>query len=134
MKSKISLLVMFLIMVLPVMSYAIFKAPNQGFASEAAAGKPMVIEFSAPLCLECKKLGKVLEVVEPKFKDKVVLQKISVTSSSDKSVEEKVKKYQVKVVPTMIFINAEGTVIDKTEGSMPAAELEKEFQQLINGQ
>ena len=60
MKEKLSLLVIALILILPVTFYAIFKAPENNGALEAAVGKPIVLEFSSPMCSECQKLKKVL--------------------------------------------------------------------------
>ena len=133
MNNKLNFLVIALIMILPVMLYTFFKAPNQNsIAIQAAAGKPMVIEFSSPMCGECKKLAQVLTTVEPKYQDKVVFEKISITSNSPE-VQEKVQKYHVNVVPTMIFIDKKGNTVKKTEGSMPENELQKDLESLING-
>ena len=134
MNNKLNFLIIALIMILPVMLYTIFKAPNQNsFAIHAAAGKPMVIKFSSPMCGECKKLDKVLDVVEPKYHDKVIFEKISITSNSPE-VQEKVQKYHVNVVPTMIFIDKKGNTVKKIEGSLSESELQKDLESLTNGQ
>jgi thioredoxin-like negative regulator of GroEL len=133
MNNKLNFLIIALIMILPVMLYTVFKAPHQNsIALQAASGKPMVIKFSSPMCGECKELEKVLAVVEPKYEDKVIFEKISITSNS-KEVQEKVKKYHVNVVPTMIFIDKKGNTVKKIEGSLPASELQKDLESLVNG-
>ncbi|MFA6989619.1 MAG: thioredoxin family protein [Candidatus Gastranaerophilaceae bacterium] len=133
MNNKLNFLVIALIMVLPVMLYTFLKAPDQNsIAIQAAAGKPMVIKFSSPMCGECKELEKVLSVVEPKYEDKVIFEKISITSNSPE-VQGKVQKYHVNVVPTMIFIDKKGNTVKKIEGSLPASELQKDLESLING-
>lgn len=131
MRTKFNLLVIFLILVLPILFYSMFKAPTSTGLISEASDKPMVIEFSAPLCLECKKLEKAMKVVEPSFKDKITFQKISV-GEMDKITEEKIEKYNVKVVPTTIFINKKGEVVNKTEGALTKEALENEFENLVN--
>ena len=117
MKQKISLFVMTLILVLPIAVYAIFKAPQDSAAIAASYGKPTVIEFSSPLCSECQKLKKVLYVVEPKYSGKVVFNKIN-AARMDRSTMKAVEKYNVKVVPTTIFIDKSGNMVGRAEGSI----------------
>ena len=96
MKQKISLFVITLIMILPLALYAIFKAP-QDSAAIAATDKPTVVEFSSPMCSECMKLKKVLDVVEPKYSGKIVFQKINAAKLDRKTMKE-IQKYEVKVL------------------------------------
>ena len=116
MKQKISLFVMTLILVLPMALYAIFKTPQDSIAI-AATGKPAVVEFSSQLCSECQKLKKVLDVVEPKYSNKISFQKIN-TGRIDRKTAKEIEKYEVKVVPTLIFLDKDGNTVYKTEGSM----------------
>ena len=88
----------------------------------AASQKPVVLEFSAPLCAECLKLQKVLEEVEPNYKKHIVFHKIN-TSSCSKEEAKDMKKYNIKVVPTMIFLDKNGNFVTKTEGSVDKAKL-----------
>ncbi len=116
MKQKVSLIVMTLILVLPIALYAIFKTP-QDSAAIAATGKPTVVEFSSQLCSECQKLKKVLNVVEPKYSQKISFQKID-TGRISRKTQKEIEKYEVKVVPTLIFLDKDGNTVSKTEGSM----------------
>ena len=116
MKQKISLIVMTLILILPMALYAIFKTPQDRVAI-AATGKPTVVEFSSQLCSECQKLKKVLNVVEPKYSQKISFQKID-TGRISRKTQKEIEKYDVKVVPTLIFLDKDGNMVFKTEGSM----------------
>ncbi len=117
MKQKISLIIIALILILPVTFYAIFKAPSSNGALSAANGKPIVLEFSTPLCSECLKLKKVLDKIEPQYNNKISFQKINAGTMNDETFE-KVQKYKVKVVPTTIFIDKNGEIAARKEGSM----------------
>ena len=130
MKQKLSLVAITLILVLPIMFYAVFKAPQNSGALEAAAGKPMVIEFSSPMCAECQRLKKVLEVVEPQYKRKITFQNIN-AAMMDSDTAEKIKKYNVKVVPTTVFISKEGKVLDKKEGTISKEVFVSKLEELL---
>ena len=130
MKQKLSLVVIALILVLPIVFYAIFKAPSNNGALEAAAGKPIVLEFSSPMCSECQKLKKVMEIVEPQYKRKITFHKIN-AAMMDAVTVEKIKKYNVKVVPTTIFIDKEGNTIAKQEGAITKEVLVSQLEELL---
>ncbi len=130
MKQKLSLVAITLILVLPIVFYALFKAPENSGALEAAAGKPIVLEFSSPMCSECLKLKKVLDVVEPQYKRKITFQKIN-AAMMDRETVEKVRKYNVKVVPTTIFIDKEGNTVAKKEGAMTKEVFVSQLEELL---
>ncbi|MCR4880670.1 MAG: thioredoxin family protein [bacterium] len=117
MKQRISLFVVTIIMILPLALYAIFKAPADS-AAIAASGKPVVVEFSSPMCSECLKLKKVLDVVEPKYSGKIIFKKIN-AAQMNRTTMKQVQKYEVKVVPTLVFLDKDGNTLFKTEGAMP---------------
>ena len=130
MKQKISLYVMALIMILPLAVYAIFKAPQDSAALAASDGKPVVVEFSSPMCSECIKLKKVLDIVEPQYSDKVVFNKIN-AARLDRATMKQVEKYEVKVVPTTVFLDKKGNVVAKTEGAMAQETFTRQLDELL---
>lgn len=130
MKSKLSLILMLLILILPVTFYALFKSPTMSGGLKAASGQPMVLEFSSSLCSECQKLKKVLDKVEPKYEDKISFQKIN-AGVMDEDTLEKIQKYEVKVVPTTVFIDKDGKTVVKKEGSMQEETLCKHLDELL---
>jgi len=130
MKQKISLVVAILILILPITFYALFKTPfNQG-ATKAAVGQPTVLEFSTPLCSECQKLKKVLDKVEPKYKKDITFQKIN-ANMMDNATMTKVQKYNVRVVPTTVFLDRTGELAMKKEGAMSEEALSGYLDELL---
>ncbi len=130
MKQKLSLLVIALILILPVTFYAIFKAPYSNGALEAAEGKPIVLEFSSPMCSECVKLKKVMDDIEPRYDRKITFQKINAAMMTEDTAQ-KIKKYDVNVVPTTIFIDEKGKTILKKEGFMPKETVVTHLEELL---
>lgn len=109
--------------------YAVFKAPEDSAAVAASYNKPVVLEFSSPLCAECQKLKKVLEVVEPKYKNKIVFKKINAAAMT-RETQKLVEKYDIQVVPTTIYINKDGEITGKTEGALHQENLEQYLNEL----
>lgn len=114
------------ILVIPMVAYyALDKSSsnNAGFEAQAQTGKPVVIKFYSPMCLDCKKLEGVIKEVMPKYADRVTYQNIN-GQSSDKAAEAMVQKYNVTLVPTMVFIKKDGTVYKRTEGCLAKEQLD----------
>lgn len=125
-----------LILVIPVFLYYAFKSGSAenpiNIAQAFATKKPVVLDFSSELCLECKELDKVLKPAMEKYDTKVVFQKIPINSNNPE-YEKLIEKHGVNVVPTLVFINKKGETIQIIEGSLSKEELEGYLNKLING-
>jgi thiol-disulfide isomerase/thioredoxin len=97
-----------------------------------AVSGPEIIKFSSPMCYECQELEKVFQEVYPGVANKVSLRKIDVTQK-DKITKELIKEYDVKLVPTCIFKNADGNIVRKTEGNIQPRILENYIKEQLNG-
>jgi len=127
MNRKSSLLVILLVFALPIMLYYVLKAPKENFSAKAlaeAANQPRVLHFSQVMCSECKKLEGIMKPVEEEYKGKVVFVDIDVANRTPETTAL-MQKYNVRVVPTLVFINKNGQVVKVTEGAMPKEELER---------
>lgn len=97
-----------------------------------ASSGPEIIKFSSPMCYECQELEKIFEEVYPEYSNKVSLKKVDVTQKNSET-KNLIKEYQVKLVPTCIFKDANGNVIRKTEGSIQPKILENYIKEQLNG-
>ena len=78
-----------------------------------ASGKPVIIDFYADWCVACVEMEKftfTVESVIAKSKDFVML-KVDATEPEDWIIELQ-KEYKVYGLPTMIFINPKGDVVE----------------------
>ena len=77
----------------------------------AAQGKPVIIDFYADWCAPCRELEELTfhnrEVVA-QAKDKFLMIKVDVTTGGDPFHDELLKRYEVKGVPTIVFLDARG--------------------------
>jgi len=96
----------------------------QPYSEEAAsgasrAGKPVFIDSYADWCIPCKELDKMTfnqpEVVAASRK--FVCLKSDLTVDSDEKVKTFYKKYNVRGVPTLIFLRPDGTEIEELRGT-----------------
>lgn len=123
---KKTLLIVCMIFALPVIAYALLmgRQPAPVDVAVAATGMPQMIKFSSPMCSDCQHMAEIISQVQDKYKDRVEFIEISVNQNSPQ-VKEQIRRYNVKLVPTMIFLNADGKQIARVEGSIPKEELVK---------
>ena len=121
-----------LIIVVPVAAYyGLTRDDGSSFTAIASPSGDTIIKFSSPMCAECQDLEKSLDVVFPKYSDKVALQKIDVTKRN-KNNQTLIEEYEVKLVPTTVFKNQDGKVLRRIEGNIQPEELDTYMAELIN--
>ncbi|HIT55452.1 TPA: hypothetical protein IAA92_04280, partial [Candidatus Galligastranaerophilus intestinigallinarum] len=64
---------------------------------------------------ECKKVKEAVDKVFGNYKEAVLLEEINVSENSDKT-NGMIETYKITVVPTIVFIDKNGAVINKIEG------------------
>jgi thiol:disulfide interchange protein DsbD len=75
------------------------------------AGKPVVIDFSAAWCAPCRELDEITfrdPDVVTMSKEKIVMIKVDLTRKGDALNDRLVQEYNVKGVPTVLFIDRNG--------------------------
>lgn len=129
-KNVVLILLIFLI---PLGIYwGLTKDKGVAILPSVAVSGPEIIKFSSPMCYECQELEKVFQEVYPGVANKISLRKIDVTQK-DKTTNQLIKEYDVKLVPTCIFKNSDGNVIRKTEGNIQPRILENYMKEQLNG-
>lgn len=119
-----------LIFVVPLVAYMILSKPDASLANKSTtANKAQIIKFTSLMCLDCKKLEGVIKEVYPKYSNKITLTEIHVQDEND-FTKTQIQKYNVTLVPTLIFLNSKGKKVLKTEGFVEKAKLEKLMKEL----
>ena len=122
--NKKSLFTILAILILPVLAFFGLTFNKDTSTIAVAGGKPQIIKFSSTMCLECKEVEKVFKEIMPKYEDKITYTEIIVDNRDDMK-NALIKKYYVKLVPTVIMLNSDGTQHKRIEGSLPASEMEE---------
>ena len=97
--------------------------------AQASYDRPQIYKFSSTMCLECKEVESIFKELIPKYQDKIDYTSIIVDSGADMK-NPMIKKYGVKLVPTVIMVNTDGTVNSKIVGAKSAEQFEKCIKEL----
>ena len=90
---------------------------SEGLTLAQSSKKPLMVDFFAEWCGWCKKLDK--DVYTDTDVSALSKEFICVKVDTDKYGQD-ASKYGVQGLPTIVFMNADGTVIDKIVGYSPA--------------
>lgn len=126
-------IIVLLIFILPLGLYAYLDAKAQSNQICTVAGnetvknpKAKIVKFSSPMCSECKEMSLELDKAMKNYKDSVIIEEINVVENVGKGSKYNkaaIKKYNVTLVPTLIFLGKDGNIIKKNEGLMSSNEI-----------
>ena len=131
MKNKIILSLVFIV---PLLIYFLLLAINPDTTIEQAAiadsKLPKILVFSTPMCGECRKMSPVIEQAKKNYDGKVQIIKIN-AADNKKATNKLVKEHQIYLVPTMVYIDKNGNIVNRNEGSMSYIEFENTIKDLM---
>lgn len=123
-----------IILIVPVMSFYFLEKNsvkvNTSHMAFADSGRPKVIKFSAPMCIDCSKQIRIFKIVKPKYKDKIDFVDVN-AQQEDASTRKLIEKYNVLVVPTIVFLDKNNQLIKKQEGLMTEKELDNYLKEML---
>jgi thioredoxin 1 len=92
--------------------------------STPAHAKPAVtfIELGSVSCIPCKKMQPVMKAIERSFAGKVEVVFYDVWTPAQKPFAQ---KYGIRLIPTQVFLDANGKEFFRHEGFFPEAEIVK---------
>lgn len=91
----------------------------------AKYGRAAMIEFFAPWCPHCQRMGPVVDKLAGEYEGKVGILSVDVDASPMAA-----QKYGVRGIPTFVFIK-DGKVKETVSGEMPESELKKRIDALL---
>jgi thioredoxin 1 len=101
---------------------------NLGPSPKLPTGRPCVLELGSDGCEACRALDKVLATIAPRLRGKVALVRID----TDRYPQEAVR-WRLRLIPTLIFLDAQGKEVRRHEGYLPADQLLKRVASLGPG-
>jgi thioredoxin 1 len=104
----------------------LFFASFQIFAQSESA-KPLItfIELGSDKCIPCKQMQPILKSVEKKYGDQIRIIFYDVWKSDQKKYAG---EYKIRLIPTQVFLDADGKEFFRHEGFYPEEEIDKLLQ------
>lgn len=131
---KKNIVIIALVFIIPLLAFWILSSTNPSTAKAdievpaaeevVVSGKPQVLKFTSTMCLDCQTMNKLFKEVFPKYSNDIVLTEISVQDGKE-FTNEQIKKYNITLVPTMIFLDSNNKEVRRVEGAIEKEILEE---------
>lgn len=128
-----NIITMALILIIPVSVYLFMTRNSENIQAYALdSNNPTLMTFTSTMCMDCQKMKTILNELETSYQSKINFVSLNALDKNRKT-QNYVKKHNVVLVPTMIFLDENGNETNKIEGYIPKEELIKEIEEAING-
>jgi thioredoxin 1 len=107
-------------------SFALAALPTQSKENQKAKPKITFVELGSVNCIPCKKMQPVMKAIEEKYGNTVKVLFYDVWTEEQKPYA---KKYNIRLIPTQVFLDENGKEFFRHEGFFPENEIHKLFQQ-----
>ncbi len=88
-------------------------------------GKPVIADFGLGICMQCKKQSATLEEIRETYGDKVIVRMVNVGKEG-----ELTKRYEVELIPTLVFIDRKGKIVLKKVGPLGYDEIRSQLSRM----
>lgn len=129
---KFSLLLMFLLLFFPLACTPNSPSPQITPPENDTTppfAKPTVLEFYADWCAACRLVAPVVNRLKQKYQGKVEIKRLN---TDDPATRPWAEKYEVRAIPTFVFLNKSGKVLEKAVGALSEEELEQKIQSILD--
>jgi len=99
--------------------------PAQSQSSPPKPGRPAVYEFGAKSCIPCIQMQQVMAELKDSHGHLVEFRMVYVDENRDLFPQ-----YKIMLIPTQVFLNAEGKEVDRHIGALPKEELLQKLKDL----
>ena len=104
-------------------------SPARGQEAEAAGSSsieglenpqhlPVLLEFSLDICMPCRRMKPILEEVAKEYQSKLLVKILEIEDYPGLT-----RQFDIRVVPTQIFLDSEGKVLQRHQGFLDKASL-----------
>ena len=101
------------------------KVENQ---KEQAGNMPSLLEFSSETWPACVQMVSVMKEVKKEYEGKVIVKTLMVYESDENF--KVAKQYRITGLPTLIFLNPDGSEYKRIEGFTPQKDIEEVFSKM----
>jgi thioredoxin 1 len=98
------------------------KSDNKQAAEPSIKKKATFVELGSVKCIPCKMMQPVMKEIESEYGDQVEVVFYDVWTEAGQPFAE---KYQIRVIPTQVFLDKDGKEFSRHEGYFPKDEIVK---------
>lgn len=78
------------------------------------------LEFGSVTCIPCKQMQPIMKSIEAKYGEQIEVIFYDIKKEENESIS---KKYEIRLIPTQVFLNEKGEEIFRHEGFYPETEI-----------
>ena len=88
---------------------------------------PKVLDFGRGKCIPCKKMAPILAELAEEYEGRAVIRVIDIGEPGGREMS---REYDIRIIPTQIFLDAEGNEIWRHEGFLPKDEIVQKLREM----
>jgi thioredoxin 1 len=86
---------------------------------------PRMVDLGRTMCIPCKAMAPILEEAKEEYQGRAIIEFIDVGDHPDQA-----RKYGIELIPTQIFLDAEGREVWRHEGFLSKEEIAKQLAEM----
>ena len=98
---------------------------DENIVNQASSAKVTFVELGSVNCIPCKQMQPIMKSIEEKYGEQVKVVFYDVWKEDQKKYAQ---QYGIKLIPTQVFLDANGKEFHRHEGFYPEAEIDKILQ------
>jgi thioredoxin 1 len=98
---------------------------DENIVNQVSTVKVTFVELGSVNCIPCKQMQPIMKSIEEKYGDQVKVIFYDVWKEDQKKYAQ---QYGIKLIPTQVFLDANGKEFHRHEGFYPEAEIDKILQ------
>jgi len=120
--ARIAIVVVVAVAVSAVIAAKTGPRPATAVSPEVASGLPTLVELGSTTCVPCQMMEEVLDELRDGYQERLNVQFVNVHADPDTA-----QAYGVRVIPTQVFLDAQGNEVFRHEGYFPTEDILKAF-------
>jgi thioredoxin 1 len=98
---------------------------DENIVNQSGSAKVTFVELGSVNCIPCKQMQPIMKSIEEKYGEQVKVIFYDVLKDDQKKYAQ---QYGIKLIPTQVFLDANGKEFHRHEGFYPEAEIDKILQ------